>query len=318
MRDMLHELIAEHRTKIIGRTHDKVAAHLRSQNGEQDSQVHGVPLFLDQLVARLKLDERSSGDGSDTREIGASAMLHGAELLRSGITIRQVVQGYAHIGQAVAELTAELGVPSAVRDLDTMRLCLDVAVAEAVSEYTRQREENLVGQSVEQLGFLAHEMRNALNTATLAHDALQVGGIAPNSITAGILGRSLVKMRDLVNRSLADVRIEAGSPRKEPLEVAQVLEEIEIASSIQAQARGVRLHIAPAPLGMIVIGGTTEQLFHPYHQRSVDRTGAGLGLTISLKGARAMGGDLRVRDVPGHGCVFTVDLPCAVASPLAA
>ena len=78
---------------------------------------------------------------------------------------------------------------SAVRDLDTMRRCLDIAVAEAVGEYARQREENLVGQGVEQLGFLAHEMRNALNTATLAHDALQVGGIAPNSITAGILGR---------------------------------------------------------------------------------------------------------------------------------
>jgi signal transduction histidine kinase len=59
--------------------------------------------------------------------------------------------------------------------------------------------------------------------------------------------------------------------------------------------------------------GKAEDLFRPFEQRSDDTTGLGLGLSISLKGARASGGEIRVRDIPGAGCVFTVDLPRAPA-----
>jgi signal transduction histidine kinase len=54
--------------------------------------------------------------------------------------------------------------------------------------------------------------------------------------------------------------------------------------------------------------GNHEELFRPYEQRGGDRTGMGLGLAISRKGALAVGGSLTVRDVPGTGCVFTVTL----------
>lgn len=59
--------------------------------------------------------------------------------------------------------------------------------------------------------------------------------------------------------------------------------------------------------------GTVEGLFQPFEQRGADRTGLGLGLAISLKGVQASGGEIRVRDLPGSGCVFTVDLPRAPA-----
>ncbi len=57
--------------------------------------------------------------------------------------------------------------------------------------------------------------------------------------------------------------------------------------------------------------GKSDELFRPFEQRGADHTGLGLGLTISLKGVRANGGEIQVRDVPGSGCVFTVDLPRA-------
>jgi signal transduction histidine kinase len=55
--------------------------------------------------------------------------------------------------------------------------------------------------------------------------------------------------------------------------------------------------------------GKAEDLFRPFEQRGADRTGLGLGLGICLRGVEANGGRLHVRDVPGTGCVFTVDLP---------
>jgi signal transduction histidine kinase len=55
--------------------------------------------------------------------------------------------------------------------------------------------------------------------------------------------------------------------------------------------------------------GHIEGLFRPFKQRSIDRTGLGLGLSISRRGVQLNGGEIRVRDVPGTGCIFTVDLP---------
>ncbi|MGZ5147776.1 MAG: ATP-binding protein, partial [Burkholderiales bacterium] len=40
-----------------------------------------------------------------------------------------------------------------------------------------------------------------------------------------------------------------------------------------------------------------------------DRTGLGLGLSISNRSVEASGGKLRVRNLPGRGCIFTIDLP---------
>ena len=61
--------------------------------------------------------------------------------------------------------------------------------------------------------------------------------------------------------------------------------------------------------------GDPRNLFLPFEQRGHDRSGIGLGLPISRRGVEASGGDLRVRDVPGTGCVFTVTLPRAGRGP---
>jgi signal transduction histidine kinase len=55
--------------------------------------------------------------------------------------------------------------------------------------------------------------------------------------------------------------------------------------------------------------GEVENLFLPFEQRGPNRTGLGLGLTISKESIEANGGTLHVRSLPGQGCVFTVELP---------
>ena len=52
-----------------------------------------------------------------------------------------------------------------------------------------------------------------------------------------------------------------------------------------------------------------NELFRPFEQRSADRTGVGLGLAFSRWGAEANDGRIYARNLPGRGCVFTVDLP---------
>ncbi|HEY3584393.1 MAG TPA: ATP-binding protein [Casimicrobiaceae bacterium] len=52
-----------------------------------------------------------------------------------------------------------------------------------------------------------------------------------------------------------------------------------------------------------------DTLFHSFTQAAADRSGLGLGLSIARRSVEANHGFLKVRDVPGSGCVFTIDLP---------
>ena len=53
-------------------------------------------------------------------------------------------------------------------------------------------------------------------------------------------------------------------------------------------------------------------------RRAADRSGRGLGLSIASKIIRSHAGDITVRDVPGCGCVFTIELPVVRPSPVPA
>jgi signal transduction histidine kinase len=59
--------------------------------------------------------------------------------------------------------------------------------------------------------------------------------------------------------------------------------------------------------------GQPEKLFDAFEQRGADRIGLGLGLFIARKAVEASGGTMHVRDVPGTGCVFTIELPMVSA-----
>ena len=55
--------------------------------------------------------------------------------------------------------------------------------------------------------------------------------------------------------------------------------------------------------------GNAERMFIPFSQRSGDKSGVGLGLSIARHSVMADGGTLSVRNLPRDGCVFTINLP---------
>jgi signal transduction histidine kinase len=55
--------------------------------------------------------------------------------------------------------------------------------------------------------------------------------------------------------------------------------------------------------------GDPEKMFLSFSQLGENKRGLGLGLSISRRSVEANGGTLGVRDVPGSGCIFTIDVP---------
>jgi signal transduction histidine kinase len=324
---------------------------------------HGVPVFLDQLTAALRFAEAS--EVVSHQQIAHSARLHGSDLFRTGLTIAQVVHGYGDVCQTITSLAIEQKAAISTSEFQTLNLCLDEAIAEAVTEFARLREGAVTDRGTERLGMLAHELRNLLNTATLSFESVSSGRVSPSGSTALIHRRSLTELGGLIDRALAEVRLDAGLRNSERISVAQFIEEMEIGAVLQARARGMQFSLNggdPAlfvegdrPLLAAIIGnflqnafkfsrkggsvtlrvratpmrilldvedecgglppGKYEELFRPFEQRGADRAGVGLGLTICKRAAEANAGQIHVHDLPGKGCVFTLDLPRQPAAP---
>ena len=344
---MLHEFLTEHRDEIVDRCKPQMGARM----------TFGVPRFLDQLVETLRLEMDSNP------EMSSSAALHGKELLQAGFTVSEVVHDYGNVCQAVTDLAVELNTPIGTSEFRTLNRCLDDAIADAVSEYGRERQRIVEDEGEqrfnERLGMFVHDLRNQLTKALLAFDVLKTGKVGLGGSTAAALGRNLTGLRDLIDRSLVDVRLTAGLQHQERVAVAGLIEDVQVWATMEANVRGIQLSIGSVepsvlvdadrqiltsvltnlldnafkfttPRGHVSLSvrvspervlidvadecgglpqGAAEELFHPFEQRSGDRSGVGLGLAISRRGAEANAGKLDVRDLPGVGCVFTLGLP---------
>ena len=238
----LHQFIATHREEIIRRCRGKVAA--RSIPLPTEAEInHGVPLFLDQLVSALRLGLPSNP------EIGPSSVLHGHDLLRRGFTVSQVVHDYGDVCQSITELAMELGAPIGTDDFRTLNSCLDEAIAGAVTEYGRERNQSTIDREYargsERLGFLAHELRNLTNTAMLAFEVLKTGNVGVGGSTGAVLDRSLKGIMALIGRSLAEVRITHGIQSRESFLVSDFINEIAPAAALEANDKGLGFTVLP-------------------------------------------------------------------------
>ena len=246
---MLHEFIAIHRDEIITRCRVKVAT--RSVPPPTQAEIdHGVPLFLEQLANTLRLGLASSA------EIAQTALLHGHDLLVQGFTVSQVVHDYGDVCQAITELAVELNAPISTEDFRTLNGCLDDAIAGAVTEYGRGRNQSaLDGETArgnERLGFFAHELRNLTNTAILAFEVLRKGNVGIAGSTATVLHRSLTGTRDLIERSLVEVRLTEGIQNREQFLVSGLIDELAPAARLSADSRHIALLLLPVDDGLVI------------------------------------------------------------------
>jgi signal transduction histidine kinase len=370
---MMHDFLQNNSKELLDRCRAKVA--LRPAREATTTQLkNGVPLFLSQLIRTLQAEKGvppttghdisgPNGGISGHSEMGLSAALHGRELLGLGFTVDQVVHDYGDLCQAITDLAYERDIPFQVDEFRTLNRCLDNAIAEAVTEFSYQRDfvdANRNQDERQRHASFVHELRNHLNTAALALNALKSGNLGLSGATGAVLGRSIASLRTLVTDSLDDIGAARQSmPKARLFPVADFIGEMEEAAALTAEAQGCLLLVSPVDPALAIsadkdlltgalgnllqnafkftqpktqvsletyaIGervlidvkdhcgglapGVSERIFIPFEQASKDRSGLGLGLSIAKHSVELCGGTLSVRNVPGSGCVFTIDLP---------
>lgn len=247
---MLHEFLTLHRSAIIESTRRKVAARAGPPTTELEME-NGIPLFLDQLAETLRREKETSARSTST-EMSESALLHGAELRKAGFTLAQVVHGYGDVCQAVTGLAMALEIGISPDEFKTLNRCLDEAIAQAVTEFARQRDAAVSDRGAERQGFFVHELRNLLGNAFMAFEALKTGRVGIGGSMGALLERNLVALRDLVDRTVDEVRAEARRHHREHVPLTQLMKDVGQPATIEARARGLELTSTPVEPGVAI------------------------------------------------------------------
>jgi signal transduction histidine kinase len=261
---VLHEFLTSNRQLLIDRCRgmidDRFGPRMRGRQS-----VHGVPVFLDQLINILIIEQQTGHSASALAgkaiieangAITATALRHGHELHDQGFTLEQVVRDYGDLCQSVTDLAFKTHASIAVEEFRTFNRCLDNAIAGAVTEYARHSvvaTEVVVEILNSRLGPLAHELRNHLHTATLVVAAMKLGNVGISSATGAVLDHSLLGMRNLIDRALSEVRVTARiPPRRQAIVLSTFLDTIRTAASFDALARGTPFQVEAVEEGIVV------------------------------------------------------------------
>lgn len=371
----MYQFLANNREELIARCKEKVAARPH-RSATQRQLVHGIPIFLEQLTRTLEAEEKgeaeegtrisgaAGGQVLSQSEIGVTAAAHGKELLELGFSVDQVVHDYGDLCQAITDLAVERDAPFTIDEFRTLNRCLDNAIADAVTEFSSQRDasRDLAQAAAEnrRLGFLVHELRNALGTASLAVNALEMSNMPISGATGAILKRSLNALKKLTDKAIAEVRSTMQpAAQAEVFSAADFITEVSAAARLDPKAKECEFVVDPVDPQLAIAGnrgllsaalgnllqnafkfthpgssvhlrarpvenrvrievedrcgglrpGSIERMFRPFSERMNETTGLGLGLSIAHQSVEADGGALSVRNLPGVGCVFTMDLP---------
>jgi hypothetical protein len=214
---MLHDFLTSNRSELINRCQEKVAKRSPRVSALES---HGVPLFLSQLVDTLCREPLTTiGSAPDPEPtpaptaIGRAAALHGAELLRKGYSIDQVVHDYGDICQAVTELAAEKKALVTIAEFHTLNRCLDNAIADAVTAFASGSDDAISDQaeSWQKRVVPEDEQRRLIHAAIQAISAVKTGYIGLTGPTGAVLLSALVELRNVIDQASPENRRETGT-----------------------------------------------------------------------------------------------------------
>lgn len=266
----MHNFLANNRGELIKRCVGKVAQRPK-RNATEPQLRNGIPMFLEQLTRTLEAEQddgaaagkvisgASGGDGAALSEMGISAAAHGLALLELGYTVDQVVHDYGDLCQAITDLAVERDAPFTVDEFRTLNRCLDNAIADAVTEFSSQRDVAVaLQQSVdvnERLGYLMHELRNSLNVATMAVVALEAGRLSVGGATGNVLKRSHAAMVRIIENSLDEVRSNGSAfGVTSVFSLLEFINDATESAQLDAHTRGCIFTVSPVESSLGIVG----------------------------------------------------------------
>ena len=187
--------------------------------------------------------------GQDSIETGGSsawadvAREHAHTRVRLGFHIDQLVHEFILLRRVLSEVAREEQVMADSFQSERLADLIDAAIATAVKSYVDSRDQADRRAQAEHIGFLTHELRNPLTTATMAASRLRRKPhiAAADSGTLDMLERGLNRVRSLIDGILLTERFDAREVESHPVDrtLADIIPEAVRAAELESNNKGI-------------------------------------------------------------------------------
>ena len=239
----LHEVLQVHRDVILERWKARVLGRFVPESLPALELVDHFPQFLDEVIEALRALEL----GPDAAEVedNTTAAGHGGQRLRLGFSLDAVVHEYDALREVIEDTALDAGIALSFDETRCLTRSMTAGIAAAVTEYARQRDAELCRQHNEHIGFIAHELRNPLATASLALDMLvREGHLSETLRPSRALSRALEEMRSTIDHTLHLARDASGvDVKREHTTLKALLEDTALMAGTDADIFGVGLDV---------------------------------------------------------------------------
>jgi signal transduction histidine kinase len=197
--------------------------------------------YLGRLAEALRGEQSIEHGG--TAAWADVAREHALTRVRLGFNIDQLVREFVLLRRVLFEVAREQKLIS--NDFQSERLAdlIDAAIATSVRSYIDSRDVADRRRQAEHIGFLTHELRNPLSTATMAASRLRKRSeiVAMEPATIDMLERAHERMRALIDGILLTQRMDAHEVECRPIDVAldQIMPDALRAAELEASNKGV-------------------------------------------------------------------------------
>jgi len=222
-----------------------VASIIASAAVERVDLENAVREFLQQLAAQLVM-----GDAGHA----AAAAEHGEQRFQIGFHLAAMTREYGLLLQAVEAVAVERHIELTMGEFGALARLVVAGVAEATTAYVEHERSNRERDASRHFAFIAHELRNPIQTMSLALDAWD-HGVEP-AVLRKSLHRALEAVREVIDGSLIDAQQRAGgkvlpTPRIESFDVAALVEDVVEANRIHGDPRSISL-VSEGPETLLV------------------------------------------------------------------
>jgi signal transduction histidine kinase len=206
--------------------------------------INHIPQFVDEIIAALRIDAGISAS-DPTPDESDTAAGHGIQRLRLGFSLDSVVREYGALRDAIVGSARDAGAEITFRELQVLFDTIVTGIADAVSEYARQRDAELLRHTNEHLAFIAHELRNPLSSAVVGLQLLKDKDQLPKeSRSVDAVERGIQRAVELIDETLQVARVASGIElRRQWTTLEALFEDVELGAVSEAEARGVKLCI---------------------------------------------------------------------------
>lgn len=238
----MHEFMTANRPEILELCVQKMK---RSAGRTEAELAEGFDDFVDDVVRALQREAGMHVTSSLPGASEAASRLGGMRQSR-GYPIWKLATDFGSLSDVIGQLASEKGVMFPAREYQVFNQCIDTSIAMALERFWTQSREQLANNEQERLGFLAHELRNALASARAAFAILRQGQLTALSRTGDVLDRALSRITMLIDQALTAVRLQGPIALTASKFVLQPFLQEVVESAVPDRGVTIRVEVDPA------------------------------------------------------------------------